>query len=487
MSGSLRTLALVVGVGGIVGLLSDDSFSGMPVRPDVLLFIADDLGWNDIGYHNPEIQTPNIDKLAREGTVLERFYVNPTCSPTRASLMTGKFATTVGMDAPIQWHTEGGLPLDERTLADHMREAGYQTYLIGKWHLGKTLPEQFPTSRGFDHFYGLLNGAIGHYDHVYSGGLDWQRDGKTVEEEGHATDLISREASNIIRARDPDRPLFLTVSFTAPHIPLEPPPGATDLYADIPDENRRKLLGLITHMDSAIGSILETLEDERMTDDTLVVFMSDNGGQLYAGMLFEFMLPALRDGAANNDPLRSGKGFVFEGGIRVPAALRWPGHIKPGSIVEQPIFVADLLPTLGEVAGNPIDESTIDGQSQWYSITTGELRERRPFLVSNLGSQAWIDWPWKLVMEVSLPMVPEFLRSTTYSLYHLEADPEERYDLSEQHPKRFEALKVALAAAPRRAGVELDLDQENDTFGGEITRPPWAEVAHENERTKAAD
>ncbi len=447
--------------------------------------VADDLGWNDVGYHNPEIRTPNIDGLAREGATLERFYVNPTCSPTRASLMTGKFATTVGMHSPIQWHTEAGLPLEERTLADQFRGAGYQTHLIGKWHLGKTLPEQFPTNRGFDHFYGLLNGAIGHYDHVYSGGLDWQRDGRTLDEEGHATDLIAREASDQIRARDPSRPIFLMVSFTAPHTPLEPPPEAAAAYAEIPDENRRNLLGLITHMDAAIGRILETLEHERMTDDTLVLFMSDNGGQLYAGLLFDTLLPAVRDGVADNDPLRAGKGSVFEGGIRVPAALRWPGHVRRGSVVEQPVFVADLLPTLSEVAGVPFDESTIDGQSQWHSIATGESRDRKPFLVANFGSQALIDWPWKLVMDVSVPMVPEFLRSTTYSLHHVEADPEERHDLSGQHPKRFEALRAALAAAPRRAGVELDLDQEPDTFGGEITRPPWAEVAHDNARRNA--
>lgn len=251
-----------------------------PTRPNVVLFIADDLGWNDVDYHNPEIRTPNIDRIAQEGVALERFYVNPTCSPTRASLMTGKFATTVGVDSPIQWHTPVGLPLDERTLADHFKSAVYQTFLVGKWHLGKTLPEEFPTSRGFDHFYGFLNGAIGYCDHVYSGGLDWQRDGETVEEEGHATDLIAREARALLRTRDRDRPVFLTVSLSAPHTPLEPPPGAADAYANVEGENRRKLLGLITHMDAAIGDILETLEDEGMNEDTLVLFISDNGGQL---------------------------------------------------------------------------------------------------------------------------------------------------------------------------------------------------------------
>jgi len=465
-------------------------FASLPVSllaapPNVVVIVADDLGWNDVGYHNPEIRTPHIDALAEQGARFDRFYVNPTCSPTRASLMTGKFAARVGMDAPVQWHTEQGLPLEERILPEYFRDAGYQTLMSGKWHLGMAHPDMFPGSRGFDHSYGNLAGGIGYYDHVFSGGLDWHRDGEVLREEGYATDLIAAEAVRLLRARDRTRPTFLYLSFTAPHTPLEAPDAVIRSYAHVADPKRRTLAAMITTLDAAIGRVLAVLDEQGMADDTLVFFLSDNGGQLPAGMLIEFMVPPARDGVADNAPLRGGKGRVYEGGVRVPAVIRWPGRIEPGRTIVQPIFVADLLPTLLAATGFPLDAreaADLDGESQLDGLLERDLRPRSAFVVANLGSEAMIDWPWKLVAEASLPFIPDFLKSTSYSLFHLDRDPEEQQDVAQQHPARVAKMKAWLAAQPRREWVVLDLSKGSDSFGGELTREPWVERA----RSRAA-
>ena len=159
-------------------------------KPSILILLVDDLGWGDVGYHDPQIASPNIDAIAANGVEFDRFYVNPTCSPTRASLLTGQFSTTHGVNGPIQWHSKEGLPLQWQTMADYLKRAGYQTHLVGKWHLGNANTAYWPQQRGFDSFYGHLNGGIGYFDHVFSGGLDWQKDGATLREEGYTTDLI---------------------------------------------------------------------------------------------------------------------------------------------------------------------------------------------------------------------------------------------------------------------------------------------------------
>jgi arylsulfatase A-like enzyme len=179
-----------------------------PKRPNVVIILADDLGWRDVGYHGSEIATPRLDRLAAEGVVLDRFYAQPTCSPTRAALMTGKAPLRLGVVSPLSKNNPTGLPLGERLLPEHLREAGYQTFLTGKWHLGHRHRDYLPTARGFDHFYGHATGGIGYWDHVHGGGLDWQRNGETLREEGYSTHLIADEAVRLIETRDPGRPFF---------------------------------------------------------------------------------------------------------------------------------------------------------------------------------------------------------------------------------------------------------------------------------------
>ena len=192
-------------------------------RPHVLLLVADDLGWNDVGYHGSRIETPNIDRIAGLGIELDRFYAQPTCSPTRAALLTGKSPTRLRIYRPIDKNSERSVPLTEHLLPQYLNALGYQSFAVGKWYLGHHTRAQLPNQRGFAHFYGSLTGGIGYWNKVHGGGYDWQRNGETLHEEGYVTHLLAREVQSLIRARDPARPTFLYVAFQAPHLPNEAP------------------------------------------------------------------------------------------------------------------------------------------------------------------------------------------------------------------------------------------------------------------------
>ena len=442
-------------------------------QPNVVILLADDLGWNDVGYHNSSVRTPNIDRLAKQGIELDRFYVDPTCSPTRASLMTGLFSTRHGVNVPIQWHTENGLPLEYKILPQYFKEAGYSTHLVGKWHLGHRRRDYLPNQRGFDSFYGFVGGAVGYYDHLFAGGIDWQRDGVTVEEEGYTTELIAREAARVIK-ESAGGPYFLLVAFNAPHTPIQGPGGARAEH-----EGRKTYLEMAGALDTAIGRVMEALREANQLTDTLVLFASDNGGQEPVPFWMEWLIPPTADGFADNGILRADKGRVYEGGIRVPAAIWWPGTLDSDVALEQPLHVADLLPTLAEAVGFPVAD--LDGESQWSSLISGEAKPRRAFIVSNMGSEAMIDWPWKLVKEASLPFVPEFFASETYYLYNLELDPEEIEDLAATQPEVFGRMKKDLQGSVRRNVIELDFSQEAGHFGGGVSRKAWAESLLEPE------
>ena len=445
-------------------LLSPSGASG---KPNVVILLADDLGWNDVGYHNSKVQTPNIDRLAQQGIELDRFYVDPTCSPTRASLMTGLFSTRHGVNVPIQWYTENGLPLEYKILPEYLKEAGYSTHLVGKWHLGHQSRDYLPNQRGFDSFYGFLGGAVGYYDHLFAGGIDWQRDGVTLDEEGYTTELMAREAVRVIR-ESKGSPFFLLVAFNAPHTPIQGPGGARSDH-----EGRKTYLEMARSMDTAIGQVIEALANTNQLAETLLLFASDNGGQEPVPFWMEWLIPPTADGFADNGELRGAKGTVYEGGIRVPAAIWWPGTLDSGAVLEQAFHVADLLPTLAEAVGFPVSE--LDGESQWSSLISGEVKPRQAFIVSNMGSESLIDWPWKLVKEASLPFVPDFLAGEEYFLYDLERDPGEARDLAASETEVFARMKEELQASMRRRVIEVDFSQDAGHFGGGVSREAWAE------------
>ncbi len=356
-------------------------------QPNVILIVVDDLGWNDVSYHGSEIQTPTIDRLAKEGVELNRFYVHPTCSPTRSSLMTGKAALRLGHLNPLGKNNVKGLPLSEKILPQYFKENGYQTNLVGKWHLGRFKKEYWPNNRGFDHFYGYLTGGIGHYDHVHGGGLDWQRNGKTLKEEGYSTHLITAEAVKLIKEKPNNQPLFLEVCFAAPHLPNEAPPEAIRPYQNLPNKNRQLHAAMVSEVDKGIQRIYETLEQEGLLDNSIIWFTSDNGGlnasafsppmenglnrliNLFGTPLpsefLEFARVNYENGAADNHPLKRGKGAIYEGGVRVPAFIYAPNRLTAQKI-DSRLTINDILPTLvGAVGLKNFNPSNLDGANQW--------------------------------------------------------------------------------------------------------------------------
>ena len=348
---------------GILTLVAA-SLGAATTQPNIILLIADDQGWGDVGYHGSEISTPNIDQLAKEGLEMNRWYSYPWCGPTRTALLTGHIAGRHG-----SMFGGANLTHDEQLLSEALKDAGYMTMTAGKWHLGHRTQADFPINRGFDHSYGSLGAGIDYYTHASGEVRDWARDGKTVFESGYMTDLFGNEICRLIRERDPSKPFFTYAAFTAPHTPLQAPQEYIDKYAHIENEQRRIYCAMVEVLDVAIGNILKTVDDEGIRDNTLVLYFSDNGGNVRAG-------------GASNGEFRDGKSSLYEGGTRLPAIFRWPGKIPAGVRSEQPMVVHDLFPTLVEALGLKTNLKTpFDGESLWDVLQTGKTRARKNDIV----------------------------------------------------------------------------------------------------------
>src|SRR5215471_14131831 len=248
-------------------------------KPNILYIVADDLGWKDVGFHGSDIKTPNLDKLAAGGAKLEQFYVQPMCTPTRAALMTGRYPFRYGLQtAVIPAAAKYGLATDEWLLPQALKEAGYTTAIVGKWHLGNADQKYWPRQRGFDYQYGPLIGEIDYFTHEAEGIVDWFRDNKKVVEKGYSTTLLGNDAVRFINEQNPTKPFFLYLTFNAPHTPYQATQEYLDRYKNIADPARRAYAGSITAMDDQIGRVVDALDKKKMRDNTLIVFMSDNGG-----------------------------------------------------------------------------------------------------------------------------------------------------------------------------------------------------------------
>ncbi len=409
-------------------LSSTVAATGTPAaRPNVVIILADDLGWNDVGFHASEIRTPNIDRLTSQGVRFERAYSFPVCSPTRSGLMTGRSPMRLGVAYTVirPW-SNYGVPVRERFLPQAFQQAGYQTAITGKWHLGHGRKHFLPRARGFDHSYGHLNGAIDYYTHEREGGLDWNRNGKSVREEGYSTFLLGDEAARFIRQRDQARPFLLYLPFNAPHAPLQAPDAYIAKYDGIRDEKRRRYAAMTDAMDATVGKVVGVLDEQRIAENTIVLFFSDNGGPLASG--------------ASNRPLRAGKGTTFEGGIRVPAILRWPGKLRAGSVSRQVLSMMDWFPTLTAAAGVPPGNALpFDGTNLWPAIASAKpvVRDDIFFVVENQGIMRFAahHQEWKLVREVS--------RADGKSenwLFRVEDDPEEHNNRAEKEPRLVSEL-----------------------------------------------
>ncbi|MCK5713856.1 MAG: arylsulfatase, partial [Hyphomicrobiaceae bacterium] len=322
--------AISLAVPGIIAAAKRSAARAKTPRPNIVFILADDLGFKDVGYQGGRIKTPNIDKLAARGTKLDQFYVQPVCSPTRSSLLTGRYPMRYGLQVGVvrPW-ARHGLPLEERNLAQALRETGYVTAIHGKWHLGHVNEKYLPTARGFDRQYGHYNGALDYFTHIRDGGHDWNRNDKPLLEEGYTTDLLGKESARLIAEHDTSKPLFLYIPFNAVHSPFQAPQSYIDKYPDIKQDRRRIYAAMTAAMDDAIGQIVAALEKRRMTRNTLIIFCSDNGGV---------------GGIADNGPLRGHKGQLYEGGIRVPAVAVWPGVLPARTVVDEPLHIVDMYP-----------------------------------------------------------------------------------------------------------------------------------------------
>lgn len=398
-----------------------------PAKPNILYIVADDLGWNDVGFHGSDIQTPALDKLAREGAALDQFYVQPMCTPTRAALLTGRYPLRYGLQSFVILPEQNfGIPLDEKLLPQILKEAGYSTAIVGKWHLGHADQKLWPRQRGFDYQYGALIGEIDYFTHKVHGVTDWYRNNKKLEEPGYVTTLLGQDAVRYIETYDPAKPMFMYLAFTAPHTPYQVPQAYLDRVKSISDPNRRAYAAMIGAMDDQIANVLAALQKKGVRENTLVVFHSDNGGvksATFAGQIeTKGALPA------SNGPFREGKGSLYEGGTRAVALANWPGHIKPQKL-DEPLHVVDMLPTLAARAGaSTTGTKPLDGVDVWKTISEGAPSPRKEIVYNvEMFRGAVRQGDWKLVWRTTLP--------ASLELFNIPKDPGEARNLAAENPQ----------------------------------------------------
>jgi len=416
-------------------------------QPNIVLIVVDDLGYGDLrSYGAADMQTPALDSLASKGMRFTQFYANsPVCSPTRASLLTGRYPPMAGVPGVIRTHAAnnwGALSPDVTLLPEMLRRRGYHTAMVGKWHLGLAAPDR-PIDRGFDHFEGFLGDMMDDYYTHLRHGLNYMRyNEEVIKPEGHATDLFSAWAVRYIESRTVSpAPFFLYLAYNAPHTPIQPP---EEWFRDVMrreggiSEERALLVALIEHMDYGIGQVLNALLANGFSDNTLVFFVSDNGGQLNVG--------------ASNGPLRDGKQSVYEGGLRVPAIASWPDVIEEGVTSEVPLVTMDIYPTLVEAGGVPLTHyiegvsflPTLAGSPQDFSDRMMFFSRREGGLRFNGKTiEAVRHGPWKLLQ--NSPFAP-------MELYNLDLDPTESTDLSPTEPVVLRRLAAALRGYIQEAG-----------------------------------
>jgi arylsulfatase A-like enzyme len=418
-------------------------------RPNIVYILSDDQGWKDVGFHGSDIRTPNIDALAQQGARLEQFYAQPMCTPSRAALMTGRYPHRYGLQTlVIPSAGKYGLPTDEFLLPQALKEAGYRTAIVGKWHLGHADRKYWPRQRGFDHQYGPLLGEIDYYTHSAHGVRDWFRDNKPVKEEGYVTELLGRDAVKLIERHDPKTPLFLYLAFTAPHSPYQAPKAHLDSYAGIKDPSRRAYAAMITAMDDQIGAVLKALEKRGMRENTLVVFQSDNGGPRDAKFTGEADMSKSTI-PADNGPHRDGKATLYEGGVRVVALANWPGRIAPGTVVDKPLHIVDMYPTLTGLAGvTAARAKPLDGRDAWQTIAGGAPSPREEVVIDVEPFRAALrQGDWKLVWQATLPSKVE--------LFNLAQDPGEKKDLAAANPEKVAELQRRIQVLAGEAAAPL--------------------------------
>ena len=420
-------------------------------RPNILIILADDHGYGDVtSYGGPNLQTPNMDRLVEDGVKFTQFYANsPVCSPSRASLMTGRYPDLVGVPGVIRTHAAnnwGYLAQDAVTLPQLLRRANYYSALIGKWHLGLE-PENHPCQRGFDRFRGFLGDMMDdYYTHLRHGNNYMRHQGQLIDPKGHATDLFTQWAIETIHDRaNAEAPFFLYLAYNAPHTPIQPPEEWVEKVKkrepDLGDQ-RARYVALVEHMDAGIGRVLQALKDTGADSNTLVIYTSDNGGQLDVG--------------AYNGPLRGAKQDMYEGGIRVPCFATWPGRIPAGLVSDQMAMISDLLPTACEAAGIEVDHE-IEGRSFLPTLLGEEqdFSDRSYYWVRReggaSGDRRYLGQDYHAVRRGDLKL----LHNDPFApleLFDIADDTQEENELSGAQPDDFKELSQLMQRQVQQAG-----------------------------------
>lgn len=452
--------ALLFGMAVWVGpTLAADS----PVKPNIIVIVADDLGYADVGFHGcKDIPTPNLDTLAKSGTRFTSGYVScPYCSPTRAGLLTGRYQTRFGHEfnpgpgpgenagrgrarnrpRPPQQNVDDskiGLPLTEVTVADRLKKAGYATGLVGKWHLGND-PKYNPTQRGFDEFFGFLGGAHPYKAEAPGAPISLVRGTEPIKESEYLTDALNREAVAFVE-RHHEHPFFLYLAFNAVHTPLQATDKYTARFEKISDPKRRTYAAMLSALDDAVGQVLTKIREHKLEENTLIFFISDNGGPVAQGTTIN---------GSSNEPLRGSKRFTLEGGIRVPFVVSWKGHVPAGKVDDRPVIALDIHPTALAAAGLPIEDSFhLDGVNLLPYIEGKEAGTPHDVLLWRFGKQFAIrKGDWKLVKHDDAP--PQ--------LYNLKDDIGESKDLIAQKPE-----------------IAKELQSTWDNWNKELVPPLWS-------------
>lgn len=443
-------------------------------QPNIVLIVADDLGYGELGCQgNPQIPTPAIDSLAQSGVRCTQGYVTaPNCSPSRAGLLTGRIPTRFGYEFnPIGARNEDphtGLPSSERTLAEALHGAGYTTGLVGKWHLGGAA-DFHPQRHGFDQFFGFIHEGhyfvpppwdgtmtmlrkrnlpagsggrftvsesllytshMGHNEPAYDANNPILRAGQPVPESAYLTDAFAREAVDFIE-HHAKGPFFLTVTFNAVHSPLQAKLPTLEKFSGIKDMHRRIFAAMLHDLDTAVGRIVECIDRENLRDDTIIVFLSDNGGPT-------------KELTSSNLPLRGGKGSMYEGGLRVPMLVNWPKELPQGTVCNEIVSSLDFFPTLARLAGAELPKAelpntempvTLDGHDILPLLKGDDSMSNHQFLFWRQGKRAALRaGPWKIVC----PRSPSNQR--IWELYHVESDISETNNMASSQPEKLEEL-----------------------------------------------
>ena len=421
-------------------------------KPNIVHIVADDLGWKDVGFNGcTDIKTPNIDKLAATGAKFTQFYVQPMCTPTRAALMTGRYPFRYGLQTIVIPTAAGyGLDTSEWLMPQCLKEAGYKTAIIGKWHLGHADKKYWPKQRGFDYQYGAMIGELDYFTHDEHGVLDWFRDNKPVKEKGYTTQLLGADAVKYINGQKPNEPFYLYLTFNAPHTPYQAPQEYIDRYKNVEDPTRRTYAGMVACLDDEIGRVIETLDKKGLRNNTLILFHSDNGGttnKMFTGQMADVSKLKL---PCDNGPYRDGKGSLFEGGTRVCALANWPGHVKAGT-VDGLIHAVDIYPTLAALAGASTTKcKPLDGVNVWDTMSEGKPSPRTEIVYNIEPFRGAVrQGDWKLIWRTMLP--------TSVDLYNIAEDPYEKNNIADAHPEKVAEMQKRLEAAGKESAKPLAL------------------------------